>query len=90
MGTYRTDSERRRAARFRLDSDDRPTLFVCPSCDGKKKFSVEVGTRYREWNCKWCFASGAVDYYVMKLFNRWLRLRNWNRDRCSEKSPDKK
>ena len=82
MGTERTKSEQRRAARLRLGEGDRPTLLPCPSCDGQGKFVWEDKGRYRGRDCKWCFASGTVDFYVMKLFTRWLRLRNVNRARC--------
>ena len=85
MGKYRTESERRRAVRQRFMVQDRQTLFVCPACDGQGRLTWEEGVRYRSKDCKWCFASGAVDYFVMKLFNRWLRLRNTNA-RCGAKN----
>lgn len=80
MGSERRDSEKRRALRLSIDPNSRPTLLPCPACAGQGKHTVEIGNRYRSKDCKWCAASGSVDHFVMRLWVRWLKLRNVNRD----------
>lgn len=87
MGSQRSQSERRRATRLSLGPSDRPTLLPCPACTGTGRHTIEIpGGRYKGKDCVWCGASGSIDHFVMRLWVRWLKLRNVNRE-CVKKNP---
>jgi len=79
MGKLRSDSERIRRARLKLNVDDRDTLLPCPACNGEGKRLVETKGRYRQWSCSWCNGTGATGALMVKAFRRWLGIANWNR-----------
>jgi hypothetical protein len=86
VGTRRTASDLRRAARLTLGANERPTLLPCPVCAGAGIVDTitQSATRYGSKKCRWCVGSGVVDAIVMGLWVRWLRLRNANRRRCQK------
>ncbi len=75
MGTERTRSIERRAARAKLHQRDRDTLVPCLACDGEGLFGKTASDgRYNLVECRWCFGSKMMDSRMIRNFVRYRRL----------------
>ena len=66
-------------ARLEKAHRERETMTTCPSCSGRGYHMMEMGSRYRRNECRWCSGVGAVPAVVHGLFSRAKRISGYMR-----------
>lgn len=75
MGTERTRSLERRAARAKLHQRNRETLVPCLGCEGEgMRGRTESDGHYRLVECPWCAGTKMMDARMLRNFIRYRRL----------------